>query len=127
VLKLAMEIQSVSENKPFVINDIQYATSRSEIEESSILILDQFAEYLLEHPGMEVEISGHTDNVGNEKINLALSKERAFEVLNYLSSKGVEGRLLSYQGYGSSRPVADNGTEEGRGKNRRTEFVIRKF
>ena len=127
VLKLAMEIQSVSENKPFVINDIQYATSRSEIEESSILILDQFAEYLLEHPGMEVEISGHTDNVGNEKINLALSKERAFEVLNYLSSKGVEGRLLTYQGYGSSRPVADNGTEEGRGKNRRTEFVIRKF
>jgi outer membrane protein OmpA-like peptidoglycan-associated protein len=65
--------------------------------------------------------------VGNEKANLALSKERAFEVLTYLTSKGVDVNRMTYEGYGPSRPVADNSTEEGRVKNRRTEFVIRKM
>jgi len=125
VLKLSMETERMDTGKPFVINDITYATSRAEIDASSKLILDLFADYLIENPGMNIEIRGHTDNVGNEKANLALSKERAFEVLNYLASRGVDGSRLSYQGFGSSRPVEDNGTESGRAKNRRTEFVIR--
>jgi outer membrane protein OmpA-like peptidoglycan-associated protein len=127
VLKLEMETQTVSEGKPFIINDIYYATARAEIESSSLLTLDLFAQYLIEHPSMEIEIRGHTDNVGNEKANLALSKERAFEVLTYLTSKGVDGNRMTYEGFGPSRPVADNSTEEGRAKNRRTEFVIRKM
>ncbi|MFN9391730.1 MAG: OmpA family protein [Flavobacteriales bacterium] len=126
VMKLSMETQALAEDKPFVINDIYYATGRAELDPSSMLILDLFAEYLTEHPAMEIEIQGHTDNVGSEKANLALSKERAFEVLSYLASRGVEGSRLSYQGYGPLRPVADNATEEGRARNRRTEFVVRK-
>jgi outer membrane protein OmpA-like peptidoglycan-associated protein/tetratricopeptide (TPR) repeat protein len=124
VMKLAMETQEVSENKPFVINDITYETGKAELSPSSSLILDLFAEYLIENPRMHIEIRGHTDNIGNAKANLALSKERAYEVLSYLTGRGVEPGRLAYEGFGSSMPVADNTTEEGRAKNRRTEFVI---
>ncbi len=127
VLKLNMETMTAGEDKPFVINDIRYSTNRAEIEESSQLILDEFALYLNEHVTMEIEIRGHTDNVGNDQANLALSKERAFEVLNYLVSKGVDASRMSYQGFGKSKPVASNDTEEGRALNRRTEFRIRKM
>lgn len=127
VMKLEMEAQVLSEGKPFVIHDITYATNRAEIEPASAPILDEFAAYLLEHPGIRVEIRGHTDNVGNDQANLALSKERAFEVLNYLVRKGVPAESLTYQGYGETLPVADNSTEEGRARNRRTEFLVKKL
>ncbi|MFZ4785745.1 MAG: OmpA family protein [Flavobacteriales bacterium] len=127
VAKLNMETQVSMEGKPFVINDIYYSTSKADIEDRSFLILDEFAAYLIEHPTIEIEIGGHTDNVGNDAANLALSTDRAFEVLRYLTSKGVDGKRISYKGYGETRPVGDNNTEEGRALNRRTEFVIKRM
>jgi outer membrane protein OmpA-like peptidoglycan-associated protein len=76
---------------------------------------------------MEIEIGGHTDDIGDDKTNLALSSERAFEVMNYLSGKGVSGKRMSYKGYGETKPISSNATEEGRAKNRRTEFIIRRM
>ncbi len=127
VSKVTIETNTATEGKPFVINDIYYFTAKAEIEEQSKPILDAFADYLNANPTMEIQILGHTDNVGDDKANLALSAERAFEVLQYLVSKGVNGKRIKSDGKGESKPIADNTTEEGRARNRRTEFVINKL
>lgn len=125
VTKLNMKTDVLEENKPFVINDIFYSTNKADIEPNSTIILDEFAAYLLEHPSMTIEIRGHTDDVGNDQTNFALSADRAFEVLKYLSSKGVPGKRMTAKGFGETKPVAPNTTEEGRAMNRRTEFMIK--
>ncbi len=69
-------------------------------------------------------MAGHTDNVGDARLNLALSEHRALVVTHYLQRKGVaEGRIKA-QGYGGTRPIAPNTTETERAKNRRVEFVV---
>lgn len=127
VTKLNMQTSIVSEGEAFIINDIYYATNSADIAEDSKLILNSFAEYLNRNPSYEIEISGHTDNIGDDKANLALSAERAFEVMNYLASKGVNGKRMTYKGYGETKPIGDNNTDEGRMKNRRTEFTVKKL
>jgi outer membrane protein OmpA-like peptidoglycan-associated protein/tetratricopeptide (TPR) repeat protein len=127
VTKLNMETRETKANEAFVINDIYYTTNSADIEERSKIILDAFAEYLTKHPSMVIEISGHTDSRGDDNANKALSAERAFEVMKYLVDHGVESKRLTYQGYGESKPVGDNNTDEGRAMNRRTEFVIKKM
>ena len=109
-----------------VLKDIYYKTASAELESSSLLTLDAFALYLLRHPAMEIEIAGHTDNVGDDKSNQALSAERAFEVLHYLANKGVPGERMKHAGYGEAKPIGSNDTSEGRALNRRTEFTILK-
>ncbi len=126
-VKLETTIEKVSVNKPFEIQDVNYDTSSSDISQDSKLILDLFASYMKSNPTMKIEIRGHTDNRGNDADNLALSTDRAFEVLGYLQMKGIESSRLTYKGFGSSKPIATNSTEEGRLKNRRTEFVIMKM
>ena len=124
VMKLSVQIEEIALNKPFVINDIYYETNKALIDPDSKAILDRFAEYLEENPNISIEIRGHTDNVGSDAANMALSLDRAFEVLSYLSSKGIKGSRLKANGYGETKPVASNESEEGRAKNRRTEFVV---
>lgn len=68
------------------------------------------------------EVGGHTDNVGDDASNQALSERRAKVVAGFLASKGVAAKLLSTKGYGESAPMADNATEDGKAKNRRIEF-----
>ncbi|MDP5075957.1 MAG: OmpA family protein, partial [Flavobacteriales bacterium] len=127
ILKLNLETSVVAENKPFVINDIYYSTSSTSINEESKLILIQFADYLKEHPSWIIEIRGHTDNIGDDKSNEALSLGRANQVKDFLVLRGVKVEQLSAKGFGESKPVASNDTESGRAKNRRTEFVIKKL
>lgn len=125
VSKLNMSTSQISKDETFTINDIYYKTNKAEIEVDSKIILDAFAEYLLKNTALEIEIRGHTDDIGDDKANLALSAERSFEVMSYLASKGVEGKRMTYKGFGETKPIADNTTSEGRAANRRTEFVVR--
>jgi outer membrane protein OmpA-like peptidoglycan-associated protein/tetratricopeptide (TPR) repeat protein len=127
VAKLEVTAPVKEANKAFVINDILYATASANLQESSKLILADFAKYLQENPTMLVEIRGHTDDVGDAGKNKSLSAERAFEVLNYLVGAGVNSKQLTYQGFGEEKPISDNATEAGRMKNRRTEFFIKKM
>ena len=121
-----LTIRSVNErNAAFEIEDIRYATGSAVIDRTSLLMLDLFAEYLME-TGLSVEIGGHTDDVGLDTDNLVLSQKRADAVRNHLVSAGVPDASLKARGYGESQPRADNGTEAGRAKNRRTEFRILK-
>jgi outer membrane protein OmpA-like peptidoglycan-associated protein len=84
--------------------------------------LDEIVTFLKENPEIELEIRGHTDSVGSEKLNNDLSELRAKRVWEYLVRKGVEEQRLTWAGYGSSRPVAPNDTTEGRAENRRVEL-----
>ena len=79
---------------------------------------------LNENPSLKIEISGHTDNVGKPADNLLLSMNRAKAVVSYLVSKNIVAQRVSSKGYGETKPVADNKTEEGRALNRRTEMKV---
>ena len=85
-------------------------------------MLDELNKILATAPNVPVEISGHTDSDGNEKLNVDLSKRRAAAVKRYLASKGVAAARLSSDGFGSAKPVADNASAEGKARNRRIEF-----
>lgn len=121
---IEVQLKSAKEGESFVLNNLYYATNSAEVKAESRVVLESFAGYLKEHPAMQIEIRGHTDNVGKAEDNMALSSNRAFSVKAILEELGVEAARISAKGYGSSLPVADNSTEAGRALNRRTEFKI---
>ena len=120
-----MKTETLASDQPFPIPDIVYGTNKAELKESSLPILKEFAAFMNEHPNMIIEIRGHTDASGRDEDNLALSMERAFEVMNFLVKSGVDGKRITARGYGETQPIAPNDTEEGRSKNRRTEFFVK--
>ena len=75
-------------------------------------------------PSMRIGVYGHTDSKGTPGGNLILSKQRAAAVRNYLQGKGIAANRLASEGFGQTKPIADNNTDEGRTKNRRVEFKI---
>jgi outer membrane protein OmpA-like peptidoglycan-associated protein len=79
---------------------------------------------LRENPTVQIQISGHTDNVGKAEVNRVLSNNRAQAVVKYLVAQGIEAARLTFKGYGATQPVADNDSEEGRARNRRTELKV---
>lgn len=108
------------------LKQIQFDFDQSEILPSSQDELDVLANLMNDHPFMEIEVSGHTDNVGDESYNQKLSEARAQAVVAYLIHKKVEKERLSFVGMGSAAPLASNSTEEGKIANRRVEFRILK-
>ncbi|MDR1758733.1 MAG: OmpA family protein [Bacteroidales bacterium] len=108
----------------FVLRNIFFDFNESKLKQESYLELDNLVTYLQHHQSLHIEIGGHTDNVGNDAYNLQLSQARAKSVYDYLISQGIVANRLTYKGYGESKPIEDNLTEEGRATNRRTEFVI---
>jgi OOP family OmpA-OmpF porin len=103
---------------------INFRTASATIEANSNAFLDALADIVARCPGMVVEVGGHTDSIGGEAANLALSERRAAQVADYLVGKGIERGRLVAKGYGEAAPVASNDTAEGRAKNRRIEFRI---
>jgi OmpA-OmpF porin, OOP family len=104
---------------------ITFQTNSAVILPEGLATLDQALPILQENRTAAFEISGHTDNVGAEDNNRALSENRAKAVMDYLVAKGVAANRLTSKGYGSSRSIADNATAEGRSRNRRIEFLVR--
>jgi len=108
------------------LNNVFFVFAKTELLKESKTELDRVVAILGRYPGMEIEIAGHTDSVGDDASNLALSDGRAAAIRTYLVEHGIAAARLSSRGYGESRPVATNDTEEGRQFNRRVEFVILK-
>ena len=119
-----IELEKVETGKSYELHDIYYATNSAELSRNSLLILREFVAFLEDNPKIRVDIQGHTDDVGDEAFNLELSRRRARAVYEELLRLGISSKRLSWQGFGELRPVEDNVTEEGRARNRRTEFVI---
>ncbi|MBC7382929.1 MAG: OmpA family protein [Bacteroidia bacterium] len=113
-------------NEPIILNNIYFRVNEWDILPQSEKAITEIFIYLKKHSDYFIEILGHTDNSGNEKTNITLSENRAQAVTKYLILKGIEPTRIQYKGYGSSMPVADNSTEEGRTKNRRVEFKLLK-
>ncbi|MCS7036238.1 MAG: OmpA family protein [Saprospiraceae bacterium] len=107
------------------VRNVQFATNSANLLPSSNAVLDQVAALMARYPEYRLVISGHTDSVGDDKFNLDLSKRRAKACYDYLVSKGVDPRRMTHEGYGETRPIADNNTEAGRARNRRVEFELR--
>jgi outer membrane protein OmpA-like peptidoglycan-associated protein/tetratricopeptide (TPR) repeat protein len=119
-----LEIKPIEVGETYKINDINFATNSFELNNHIVLVLNEFIDFLTENPTVKVAIHGHTDNVGDPKENMTLSENRAKAVYDYLLLEDIEPSRLSFKGFGETKPVAKNNSEEGRAKNRRTEFVI---
>ncbi len=112
--------------KKITLNTIRFAQSKFDLLPSSLPELDRIAQMMTENADMEILIEGHTDNVGDFNANVQLSKDRVEEVKRYLISKNIEQARIQTKGYGPTRPLAPNTTEENRKVNRRVEFTILK-
>ena len=104
---------------PLVLEGVQFSSGKAALREASYEKPDRVVEYLKHKKSARIEISGHTDNVGNARRNKALSRRRAQACRQYLLSKGIDDERVRAVGYGKERPIASNDTEEGRQKNRR--------
>jgi len=109
---------------PVVLRNVFFETGSAALRPESTPELDHLVALLQQNPSLNIQINGHTDNVGSDAENLKLSEQRAKAVYSYLISKGIPAERLKYKGFGESQPIADNATEEGRKENRRTEFVM---
>ena len=123
-VKLDVYLQSVKKGKSVVLNNIFFNTNSYQLEDKSRTELDKVVTFLQKNPDVRIEFGGHTDDVGADKDNMQLSLKRAEAVYQYILSKGIAAARLKYKGYGETKPVADNTTEEGRKQNRRIEFII---
>jgi outer membrane protein OmpA-like peptidoglycan-associated protein len=104
--------------------ELLFETNKSTLRSEHFVRLNSIVDYLLLHSERSVRISGHTDNTGREAHNLTLSKQRADVVAEYLVSNGININRIETSGLGSTKPIAENTTEEGRKKNRRVELLI---
>ncbi|MEZ4903607.1 MAG: OmpA family protein [Spirosomataceae bacterium] len=106
------------------LNNIYFDQSSPVLREESFPQLNELAVFLTQNPTMKIEIRGHTDNVGDFDLNVALSRERCQSVVEYLVQKGIDATRLQSVGRGPLDAVAPNTTEENRKKNRRVVFVV---
>ena len=124
-LRLDIPLERAEKDRVEVLNNIFFATGAYALDEKSKLELQKLVAFLKNNPKLSIEISGHTDDVGGDKENLELSKQRAQSVANYLAESGIPKNRFSAAGYGETKPKAPNTTEENRRQNRRIEWRIK--
>lgn len=121
------QVESINDGQAIKVtfeSGILFATNSSTLSSASQSALSNFAASLNNNPDTDVQIYGHTDNTGSDAINNPLSEKRAQAVYNFLQTKGVSGKRMVSQGFGSTQPVADNSSIAGRAQNRRVEVYI---
>jgi len=108
-----------------ILEQVEFATGTAQIQPSSDALLEDVAGIFKKFTDItRVEVQGHTDDQGNKGFNRTLSQQRADAVKKALVARGIDAKRLLTKGYGSTKPIADNGSDEGRAKNRRVQFVI---
>ena len=123
-IKKNIYLYPIEPGQRITLNSVFFEQSKYEILPSSFPELDRIVSLMKENPTMEIMLEGHTDNQGDWNANLLLSKQRVDEVKKYLASKKVNMNRIQTQGYGSTRPISSNNSEEKRKLNRRVEFMI---
>ena len=122
--QLDYKLQQLKVGSSYKINNILFDTDSYIIKERSKLELEGLVRFMELNENIRIQISGHTDNVGDETSNQQLSHNRAKAVKEFLVTKGITASRLTYKGYGELKPKFSNETDEGRSKNRRTEIMI---
>lgn len=117
-------LQAIAVNTAITLKNVQFNSNSFNLLPVSKIELDKLVEILKDDSTVHIQVNGHTDNIGNAEANATLSKNRALSVAQYLVNQGIEANRILYKGLGDSKPIADNNTEEGRAKNRRTEIVV---
>ena len=118
-------LQPIDTGMPVILKNVFFETDKFDLKDESKGELNKLVGFLKNNPTLKIELSGHTDNVGDDKKNQVLSENRAKSVYNYLVSNGIPKERLTHKGYGETRPIEkDQSTPENRAKNRRTEFKI---
>ena len=117
-------LKNIDIGSKIALRNVFFETGKSEVKIDSYPELDRLIQLMLDVPTLKIELSGHTDNVGNDEYNLNLSQRRADAVRVYLTSRGIDKSRVLAVGYGESKPVDSNDTKDGRANNRRTEFEI---
>lgn len=132
---LEARAEAVEEEKPrppppvpmrekIVLRGVSFAFGSTEIDEAAGVVLDEAARQLVAAGDVGVRIDGHTDSIGTDAVNQAVSKGRAESVRRYLLERGVAEARLTTAGFGASRPISSNDTREGRALNRRVELLV---
>ncbi|MBF90250.1 MAG: hypothetical protein CMP75_00585 [Flavobacteriales bacterium] len=122
---LELDIISQESGAEIILENVHFAHNSYELDKSSFEELDKLIAYLLKNTEINILIEGHTDDIGGEVANQLLSENRAKAVYTYLLDAFIEKGRLTYKGYGESKPLVANTTEEGRAQNRRTSFRIK--
>lgn len=122
-----IRVATIAEDVTVVLNNVFFDFDKSVLKPESFPELDRIAEMMEERDDMQIEVSGHTDAMGPEWYNQALSQRRAKAVVTYLAEKGINTERLKVEYFGESKPIDSNETNEGRSKNRRVEFKILKL
>lgn len=123
-VKKEIELSGIDVGKSIVMENINFAFDRATVLPETIAILDRIRDTLLKNKNLMMEVRGYTDNVGDAAYNQKLSEKRADAVKEYLVKNGIFQERIRTKGFGKENPIADNATEEGQAKNRRTEFFI---
>ncbi len=118
------EATAPAPSKPVVLRNVFFETGSAELLPASTSEIKRLADLLNETPTIRIQISGHTDNVGDDASNQILSENRAKAVHDYLVQLGINADRLRYKGFGENKPIDTNDTPEGRARNRRTEFLV---
>ena len=123
-VKLELAIEEARVGQSIQLNNIYFEVGKSNLNTAVSSDLDKLTQFLKDNPETRLEIQGYTDNVGKAETNIRLSQLRAHSVVGYLTKNGIGSTRLIAKGYGSSQPVADNTTPEGRAKNRRVVMKV---
>jgi outer membrane protein OmpA-like peptidoglycan-associated protein len=123
-LEINFKLQPVAVGASMNLRNVLFKQSSPELLPESNDELEMVVDFLKLNPSVEIELSGHTDNSGKASLNLKLSRDRAIRIKNYLVEKGIDARRIKGVGYGETKPIASNKTDEGKRLNRRVEFKI---
>lgn len=119
-----VSLSPIEAGKKVILKNIFFESSKYDLEPLSKAELQRIIDFLNTNPTVRVEISGHTDDTGNDQLNQTLSENRAKAVYAYLISNNINAARLTFKGYGKTQPLVPNTSEENKAKNRRTEFKI---
>jgi outer membrane protein OmpA-like peptidoglycan-associated protein/tetratricopeptide (TPR) repeat protein len=121
---LAIPLEAIEKDRTEILNNIFFQSNAYQLDDKSKVELDKLTGFLTQNPGLKIEISGHTDDVGSDKENMELSRRRALSVREYLVTSGIDSQRLKAIGNGETKPVAPNDSDINRQKNRRIEWKI---
>jgi outer membrane protein OmpA-like peptidoglycan-associated protein len=122
-----MNLETEPIESKIAFKSLEFENGKADILQAMHHDLDKLANFLIDHPHLKLSISGHTDSQGNETSNLKLSQARADAIKAYLIYEfKIDSSRIEAHGYGSSKPIVEEKTDEDRGLNRRVEFEIRK-
>ena len=124
MLELNFKLKPIEEGAVVKLNNVLFEVGTTKLLKESFIELDEVVDFLKRNPKVRIELQGHTDNQGSALNDLELSQQRVDKIKNYLVSQGIRSNRVSGKGFGNTRPIASNNTEEERKLNRRVEFVI---